>query len=138
MCNVQYFMNVLYCNMPILLYNTQIWGLHDVKCLKHICLKFYKFLLKISQTSSCTAIYSELGLLPISYDLNSAVAKYYERARNQMNSNLLTGTLSLSMKLAHEDLHSWYYFLSNHVETLGFSITLSQPTIYRIKERSQE
>ena len=55
-----------------------------------------------------------------------------------MNSNLLTDALSLSTKLAHEVLHSWYYFLSNHIKTLGFNITLSQPTIYQIKERSQE
>ena len=123
---------------PILLYNAEIWGLHDVKCLERICLKFYKFSLKISQTSSTTAIYSELGLLPISYDINLAVAKYYERARNQMNSNLLTDALSLSTKLAHEDLHSWSYFLSNHMKTLGFNITFNQPTIYQIKERSQE
>ena len=115
-----------------------IMYMHDIKCLKRICLKFYKFSLKMSQTSSTTAIYSELGLLPISYDINLAVAKYYVRARNQMNSNLLTDTLSLSTKLAHEDLHSCYYFLSNHVKTLGSNITLIQPTINQIKEQSQE
>ena len=123
---------------PILLYNAEIWGLHNVKCLERICLKFYKFLLKISQTSSSTAIYSELGLLPISYDINLAVAKYYERVRNQTTSNLLTDALNLSIKLAHEDSHSWYHFLSNHLKTLGFNVTLCQPTIDQIKERSQD
>ena len=123
---------------PILLYNAEIWGLHNVKCLERICLKFYKLSLKISQTSSSTAIYSELGLLPISYDINLAVAKYYERVRNQTTSNLLTDALNLSIKLAHEDSHSWYYFLSNHLKALGFNITLCQPTIDQIKERSQD
>ena len=31
-----------------------------------------------------------------------------ERVRNQMTSNLLTDALNLSIKLAHEDSHSWY------------------------------
>ena len=117
---------------PILLYN-ELWGLQDIKCLERICMKFYKFPLKISRTSSSTAVYSELGLLEILFDINLAVAKYYERARNQMNSNLLTDALSLSTKFTHEDSHSWYYLLSNHVKTLRFNITSSQPSINQIK-----
>ena len=58
----------------------------------------------------------------------------------QRTSNLLTDALNLSIKLAHEDSHSWYHFLSNHLKTLasGFNITLCQPTIDQIKERSQD
>ena len=70
--------------------------------------------------------------------INLAVAKYYEQVKNQTTSNLLTDALNLSIKLAHEDSHSWYYFLSNHLKTLGFHITLCQPTIDQIKEQSQD
>ena len=107
---------------PVLLHNSETWGLFDVHSLEQICLKFYKSILKVPQTCTNAAVYSELGCLPISLDASKSVIKYYFRLLQQPVPvpNTLRDALKLFQDLSKARLPSWYFKLERSLLSLGF------------------
>ena len=62
---------------PIVLYGAEIWGLYDIASLESILMKYYKFALRVSPTSSNVAILSECGIHNIAYHCLHLAFKYY-------------------------------------------------------------
>ena len=113
---------------PILMYNAEIWGVMDAKLLEKICLKFYKFILGVSQRSTNTAIYCELGILPFSFHTKTAVVMYHERLIKQPIPSLLLDAYNLSITLAREGLESWYSLMNKILQSLGLNFNDSSAT----------
>ena len=96
----------------------------DVHSLKQICLKFYKSILKVPQTYTNAAVYSELGCLPISLDASKSVIKFYFRLLQQPVPNIMRDALKLSQDLSKACLPSWYFKLERSLLSLGFDMSL--------------
>ena len=127
---------------PILLCNSEIWGLHvgEASTIERQCLKFYKYILGVAQSSVNVAIYWELGLFPIGYDFKLRAMEYLFHLMFQQSSQLLNDALQLSISLAENDLNSWFHQSTiAYISTLGLQysythIPLIQELVRRISD----
>ena len=61
----------------ILSYGCQIWGFNKCKCIERIQLKFCKSLLGVKSATCSTAVYCELGRMPLYINRYLCIIKYW-------------------------------------------------------------
>ena len=126
---------------PILLYNSEIWGVQvgESSAIERQCLKFYKYILAVAQSSVNAAIYWELGLFPIGRDCKLRAIEYLLYLMSHQSSQLLSDALQLSISLAEKELNSWFYQIIAYISTLGLQCSYNcippiQEITYRIND----
>ena len=113
---------------PILIYNSEIWGLYDVHQLEKIQCKYLKFVLRVSNSSVNTAVLAETGTPPLSHDCVSAVLKYFYRITSPSTSFLTRQALEISNSLNSIDYTSWVHLVKMKLLHLGFNLDFVSPT----------
>ena len=64
---------------PILLYGAELWGYGNCESLERINLKFLKYLFNLKRSTPSYMIYGELGILPISVEIQNRVLSYWTK-----------------------------------------------------------
>ena len=114
---------------PIVLYGAEIWGLYDIASLESILMKYYKFALRVSPTSSNVAILSECGIHNIAYHCLHLAFKYYYRISSPEAPPLIQHALKLSITLGSLGLKSWHRRIKSEFIKLGHNIDLLTPSL---------
>ena len=61
---------------PILLYGSEIWGYGNCDIIERVHLKFLKYIFKLKKSTPSHMIYGELGILPITTEIQYRVITY--------------------------------------------------------------
>ena len=120
--------------LPILLYNAEIWGLGNVDLLEKIQRKYFKFILRVSQSSSNSAILAETGTLPISYESLRAVLKYYHHF-STLQCPLVKRAFEISLRVSESGYDSWAYKIVFKLCLLGFNPQYTSPSLDETLQR---
>ena len=123
---------------PILLFNSEIWGIYNTAILEKTIRKFYKFALRVSPSCTTTAIHAETGTLPLSFDcIRSSLNYYYHIISNDPNC-LTSLALQTSINLATSGHKSWAFLIRNQLAHLGFNSNLILPDKAEVLTRLHE
>ena len=76
------------CIFPILLYGSQVWGFRNCKVLERKCMRYFKFILRVSITTCNSAVYAELGEIPIQTYAKFYMIKYFLKIRALQSDRL--------------------------------------------------
>ena len=112
---------------PILLFNSEIWGIYNIDILEKAIRKFYKFALRVSPTCTTSAIHAETGTLPLSFDCTRSSLNYYYHIIHKDPNSLTSLALQTSFNLANSGHRSWAFFIRNQFAQLGFNLDMTQP-----------
>ena len=123
---------------PILLYNAEIWGLNDIQILENLCLKFYKFILRVPQNCSNLAVYAELGSPKLSIDASIRVFKYFQRIKSNQLSDLVSKAYSISNDLANQGYNCWLHTVRQHLKNLGYNPDFITPSTEELQTRLRD
>ena len=109
---------------------------NESSAIERLCLKFYKYILAVAQSSVNAAIYWELGLFPIGRDCKLRAIEYLLYLMSHQSSQLLKDALQLSISLAEKELNSWFYQIIAYISTLGLQCSYNRiPPIQEITYR---
>jgi hypothetical protein len=89
-------------------------------------------ILKVPQTCTNAAVYSQLGCLPISLDASKSVIKFYFQLLQQPVQNITRDVLKLSQDLSKTHPPSWYFKLERSLLSLGFDTSLIGEYMHRM------
>ena len=93
--------------VPKLLYHCELWGLHKINALDRVCLRFYKFCLKLPPSAPNSAVYGEIGLPSLKCSILYNIAKYWSRIHLVDCPPLVSDALALQIDLSSKQLNSW-------------------------------
>ena len=63
--------------MPILMYCSEVWGLHNTERLEIFHLSFLKSVLCVKKSTPNCFVYGELGMFPIHIELKTRAVKFW-------------------------------------------------------------
>ena len=64
---------------PILLYSCEIWGFGNNATIERVHLKFLKIIFRLKRSTPSFMIYGELGLTPITVDIQARIVSYWSK-----------------------------------------------------------
>ena len=121
--------------MPILLYHCELWGLHNINSLDRVCLRFYKFCLKLPPTAPNPAVYGEIGLPALKCSILHKIAKYWTRIHLVDCPPLVSDALALQTDLS-KHLNSWAnVWTSKLLECFGLQSSVHSDFPEVVKQR---
>ena len=111
---------------PILLYGSEIWGYGNCDTIERVHLKFLKYIFKLKKSTPSHMIYGELGILPITTEIQSRVITYWSKLVNVENveKNKLSSIIYMVLHAMHENKHltsAWMDNVKKLLCSLGFS-----------------
>jgi hypothetical protein len=62
---------------PILLYGSEVWGLYNFKDVDKLNLRFCKYILGVKKQTPPSAVYGELGRIPLSVICKKRSIKFW-------------------------------------------------------------
>ena len=74
---------------PILNFGSEIWGMHNATDIKLVHTKFLRFILGAKKSTNLSALYGELGRIPLSVYLKINMVKYWVKILQQDDTSLL-------------------------------------------------
>ena len=96
---------------PVLLYGCETWGFQTLDIIDKLQLKFYKFILKLRQSTPSQMVYGETGKFPISILIKTRLLVYWYKLTCMVNKNKLSSiTYNMLYKLHLDGRH-----LNNYV-----------------------
>lgn len=77
---------------PVLLYGCEVWGYGNCDIIERVHLKFLKIIFNLKKSTPSFMIYGELGITPITVDIQTRFARYWSKLVEN-HSNKLTSTM---------------------------------------------
>ena len=109
---------------PILLYGAELWGYGNCDSLERIHLKFLKYLFNLKRSTPSYMIYGELGIMPISVEIQNRVLSYWTKLVEDKDYLKLSSQMYLAIYTLHKTDHLKSDWLRNS-ETLLCSLAFS-------------
>ena len=85
---------------PVLLYGCELWGFGNIKCIERVQLKFLKYILNLKKSTPCFMVYGEVGVFPLSVEINSRIVNYWAKLhfnrKNQIATDMYGAIRTLS------------------------------------------
>lgn len=109
---------------PILLYGAELWGYGNCDILERIHIKFLKYLFNLKKSTPSYMIYGELGIIPISVEIQSRVLSFWCRLVEDRDQLKLSAQIYLAIHAMHTSGHfksDWLRNIENLLCSLGFS-----------------
>jgi hypothetical protein len=78
------------CVAPVVSYAAEVWGFHKAEAAERVHRKFCKQLLKVKQSTCNSAVYGELGRMPLICTRMLKIVKYWFKVRSSKNIILQT------------------------------------------------
>ena len=110
--------------LPVLLYGCEIWGFETIDCMNKLQLKFYKYILRLRQSTPSMMIYSELGKFPILISIKCRLLCFWLKLVNGPASERLSSlTYKCLLNLYENNTHKNNYlsFVKKTLDELGLS-----------------
>ena len=109
---------------PILLYGAEVWGIGKLDMIERIHLKFLKYLFNLKKSTPTYMIYGELGIVPITVEIQSRVLNFWcnltESDENPKLSSLLYKAIYI-MYGKRKIKSEWLSNVEKCLNELGFS-----------------
>ena len=77
---------------PVLLYSCEVWGFHTATAVEKVHLKFCKWVLKVSKSTTTEMVYGELGRFPLIVERKLRIVKYWLKSVHRELSHLVQKT----------------------------------------------
>ena len=109
---------------PILLYGAELWGYVNCDSLERIHLKFLKYLFNLKRYTPSYMIYGELGIMPISVEIQNRVLSYWSKLFEDKDNLKLSSQMYLAIHTLHKTDHlksDWLRNIETLLCSLGFS-----------------
>ena len=90
---------------PILLYGAELWGYGNCDSLERIHLKFLKHLFNLKRSTPSYMIYGELGIMPISVEIQNRVLSYWTKLVEDKDYLKLSSQMYLAIHTLHKTDH---------------------------------
>ena len=84
---------------PILLYGAELWGYGNCDSLERIHLKFLKYLFNLKRSTPSYMTYGELGIMPISVEIQNRVLSYWTKLAEDKDYLKLSSQMYLAIHL---------------------------------------
>ena len=78
----------------ILLYGAEVWGFWNCDVIERIQLKFLKYIFKLNKTTPSHMIYGELGIFPITIEIQHCALSFWCKLISDSRETLVTQKLS--------------------------------------------
>ena len=98
---------------PILLYGSEIWGFGNCDAIERIQLKFIKYALNLKKSTPSFMIYGELGMKPITLDIQARVISFWSKLVSDEDHKLST----LIYKITYE-MHKTHKIKSTYIDNV--------------------
>jgi hypothetical protein len=112
---------------PVLLYGSEIWGFGNLDDIEKVQLKFYKYVFNLKRSTPSYMVYGELGITPISLDINSRILSFWSNLVEYQNGNMQSKLSAQVYSLLH-GMHSekkvksfWLDNIKHVLCSLGYS-----------------
>ena len=76
---------------PILLFGCELWGFGNIQIIERVQLKFLKHILNLKKSTPSFMVYGEVGVLPLSVEINSRVINYWAKLHFDPKNNIAAG-----------------------------------------------
>ena len=109
---------------PILLYGSEIWGFGNCDVIERVQLKFIKLIFNVKMSTPTNMIYGELGIFPITVDIQQRVVSFWCKLLNGQDANTLSSNIYSEVYAMHENKHlksCWMNNIKSILCSLGFS-----------------
>ena len=103
---------------PILLYGCEIWGFGNTDIIERIHLKFLKLIFKLKRSTPSFMLYGELGLTPITTDIQARMVAYWSKLLENKNFKI---TSTLYTEIYH--IHTNGIYKSKYIENINSYLT---------------
>ena len=108
---------------PVLLYGCEIWGHEKIDCMERLQLKFYKFLLKLRQTTPSLMVYGETGKFPLDLTIKSRLLTFWFNLAYKDTGKLSSLSYKFLYKLYTQNIYHNNYltFVKTTLDQLGLT-----------------
>ena len=106
-----------------LLYGAEIWGFGNLDVLERIQLKFLKYLFNLKKSTPSYMIYGELGIMPITVDIQARTLDFWCKLieNNNLKLSALVYKTIYALTCNGQIRSNWLNNIQNLVNSLGFS-----------------
>ena len=95
--------------LPVLIYGCETWGFQTLDLIDKLQLKFYKYILKLRQSTPTQMIYGETGKFPVSIQIKSRLLIFWFKLTSEENKKKLSSIIYLLYKLHLNGRHQNTY-----------------------------
>ena len=110
--------------LPVLTYGCEIWGFEINECVCKLQLKFYKFLLRLRQSTPSMMVLGEVGKFPISVNIKSRLLTFWFKVSSKENKSKLSNLMYRCLHILYQNgTHKSKYlsFVENTLNELGLT-----------------
>jgi hypothetical protein len=109
------------CVAPVVNYAAEVWGFHKAETVERVHRKCCKQLLKVKQSTCNSAVYGELGRLPLACARIVKIVKYWFKVRDSENVILKTIYDEMVENGENHGHTNWVTMLRDVLNRYGFS-----------------
>lgn len=108
---------------PILIYGCEIWGTENVSILEKLHLKYCKYVLGVSPSTTTCMVYGETGRMPISVIIQLRLVSFWARLITSEEHRLRRTMYSILLKHYNDGtfVSPWLRSIKNILDSCGFS-----------------
>ena len=113
---------------PVLLYSCELWGFHTAVAVERIHLKFCKWVLKVSKSTTNEMVYGELGRCPLILEKKVRIVKYWLKIVHRELSPLVQKIYKIMLHTitANNTIVNWAALVRDMLFNLGFGYAWMQ------------
>ena len=108
--------------LTVLLYLCELGGFHTAAAVERVHLKFCKWVLKVSKSTTNEMVYGELGRFPLILEKKVRIVKYWLKIVHRELSPLVQKIYKIMLHTFTEDttIVNWAALVRNMLFNLGF------------------
>ena len=107
--------------LPILCYGSEVWGYKRCERIERVHMKFCKWVLGVSHTTSNMAVLSECGRYPLYIEYFTNFVKYWLKTLSKNENRLVRLGLEMSKTLDNNGRVTWSTNVRNLLSMYGFN-----------------
>ena len=114
---------------PVLLYSCELWGFHTAVAVERgVHLKFCKWVLKVSKSTTNEMVYGELGRCPLILEKKVRIVKYWLKIVHRELSPLVLKIYNIMLHTitANNTIVNWAALVRDMLSNLGFGYAWMQ------------
>ena len=114
--------------LPVLFYSCELWGFHTAAAVKRVHLKFCKWVLKVSKSTTSEMVYGELGRCRLILEKKVRIVKYWLKIVHRELSPLVQKMYKIMLHTITADITivNWADLVRDMLFNLGFGYAWMQ------------
>jgi len=109
--------------VPIMLYGCEVWGTKNNDMLEKLHLRFYRYILKVKNSTPNCMLYGELGRYPVDIFIKCRIITYWHNLVNSSNQKLSHSMYNVLLELYRNDTFksNWLSYIHKILNDCGMS-----------------